>query len=158
MVGRHVGGRVAHIGRVVTAVGGHTVQVELVAERAVAHHRRSPLSVQACDGCCCGTSRKHPHVDHPGQRERLAAATVAVGGGYRTVGCVGECSFSNVVVVRRGSRRWWIGHVLDPAVEEALCSWLSGGARGTPPPVVLDRCFHRAAGPARIATPTPQER
>ena len=135
-----------------------TTGVQLHLRGSASHHRRSPLSVQACDGCCCGTTRKHPHVDHEDQRERLSAATVATGGRYRTVGCVGECSFSNVVIVRRGSRRWWVGQVLESEVEDALCSWLASGASDTPPPVVLDRCFHLAAGPARTAAPTSQER
>lgn len=137
---------------------GHPTQVELDPARSATHRRRSELSVQACDGCCCGTSRKHPHVDHAGQRERLQAATVAAGGRFRTVDCVGECSFSNVVIVRRGSRRWWVGQVLEPQVEDELCAWVSAGARGTPPPVVLDRCFHLAAGPARTPAPVPEER
>lgn len=116
-----------------------------------AHRPGTQLSVQACDGCCCGTTRKHPHVDHAGQRDRLAAATHAAGGRFRAVDCVGECSFSNVVIVRRGWRRWWVGEVLDAPTERALCTWLAHGAQGTPPPEVLDRCFHRSTGPMRQA-------
>ena len=113
---------------------------------AARHERQSALSVQVCDGCCCGTERKHPGVDHAGIRELLAAAIERAGGHMRIVGCVDECSRSNVVIVRpsgSGSGRTWIGDVLDDDVVHALCGWIATGATAPQPPDIAARVFHR---------------
>ena len=109
------------------------------------------MRVQVCDGCCCGTERKHPGIDHAAIRELLAAAAERAGGHMRVVGCVDECSRSNVVIVRpagsglaSGAKRTWIGDVLDDDVVHALCSWISTGATTPQPPAVAARVFHRA--------------
>lgn len=85
--------------------------------------------VLLCDGCCCGTDRKHPEVDHGAQRERLIHAARRGGGTARSTGCVGRCAESNVVVVRhRGGRATWLGRVLDHRTQRAVAAWLSAGA------------------------------
>lgn len=93
--------------------------------------RGGHVSVSVCDGCCCGTTRKHPDVDHAGQRRRIAAAVQSTGGSCRVVGCVDECHASNVVVVRwpRSSHRaLWLGGVLDEGATAAVENWLASGA------------------------------
>ncbi len=88
---------------------------------------KSVQSVQVCDGCCCGTVRKHPDVDHATQRACIAEATEAGGGRFHVVGCLDQCHASNVVVVRRGAQRIWLGQILAPAVTDELCTWLAAG-------------------------------
>jgi hypothetical protein len=93
--------------------------------------RGGHVNVSVCDGCCCGTTRKHPEVDHAEQRRRIAAAVQSAGGSCRVVGCVDECHASNVIVVRwpRSSHRaLWLGGVLDERATAAVEDWLSGGA------------------------------
>lgn len=91
--------------------------------------RRPAFRVLLCDGCCCGTLRKHPDVDHAAQRERLGHAARAGGGSVRTTGCVDRCAESNVVVVRhRDGNATWLGRVLGQEVERAMSRWLAAGA------------------------------
>jgi len=87
--------------------------------------RRGPSDVSAlvCRGCCCGTA-KHPGTDHEAQTAAVRAACRT-----RVVGCLGECSRSNVIVVRRASGdRFWLGHVVTATSTAALCSWIAAGA------------------------------
>jgi (2Fe-2S) ferredoxin len=85
--------------------------------------------VLLCDGCCCGTERKHPDVDHAAQRSRLGHAARRGGGSVRTTGCLDRCSESNVIVVRRSDGpTTWLGRVLDQDAERAVAVWLSAGA------------------------------
>ncbi|MCW2506633.1 MAG: hypothetical protein JWO79_4917, partial [Actinomycetia bacterium] len=51
--------------------------------------------VTVCRGCCCGTERKHPGIDHDG----LLAALAEVGA-VRVSDCLDVCEDSNVVVVQ----------------------------------------------------------
>lgn len=99
-----------------------------------------------CRGCCCGTERKHPDVDHDAQLETLTIAARAGGGHCRVVDCVDECWASNVVVVRRSGAHeptLWLGGVLDVEQTRALANWLADGAHGAPPhdiaPLVVER-------------------
>ena len=65
----------------------------------------------------------------------------------RVVGCVDECSRSNVVIVQpsgSGSGRTWIGDVLDDDVVNALCGWIATGATAPQPPDIAARVFRRA--------------
>jgi len=65
----------------------------------------------------------------------------------RVVDCVGECSRSNVVIVRpagASSARTWIGGVLDDEVVQTLCEWIATGATAPRPPDIATRVFHRA--------------
>lgn len=86
------------------------------------------LSVLVCRGCCCGTS-KHPDVDHEAQVETFRRS---LPGGIRArlfeVDCLGPCSRSNVVVVRRDGVRRWFGQILETETTEALADWVRDGA------------------------------
>ncbi|WP_329111252.1 hypothetical protein OG792_13615 [Micromonospora sp. NBC_01699] len=109
-----------------------------------------------CRGCCCGSVRKHPEVDHAGQVERLRAE---VGAEHRvrvTDDCLDACERSNVVVVHpspagraAGARPVWFGFVLDdPAVDE-IAAWVRAGGPGVVPlPPVLELYSVPAPGPA----------
>lgn len=117
----------------------------------VMHEQRRPLSVQACDGCCCGTERKHPGVEHARQRELLRDAAHRGGGRYRTVGCLDACVASNVVVVRRPSGdRVWFGRVLEASTLAALCGWIAGGAHGDAPAEIAAHVFTPGANAVEL--------
>lgn len=90
---------------------------------------RPAFRVLLCDGCCCGTLRKHPDVDHAAQRDRLGHAARSGGGSVRTTGCLDRCVESNVVVVRHpDGRATWLGRVLDQEAERAVSRWFAAGA------------------------------
>lgn len=97
------------------------------------------IRVLICRGCCCGTERKHPEVDHDGQIVAISARARA-----RVVDCVGECAHSNVVIVRSGDgSSVWLGGINNPAITAALCEWLGAGAPQPPPQVLQSRVFVR---------------
>jgi predicted metal-binding protein len=87
------------------------------------------VSVLVCRGCCCGTPRKHPGVDHAAQAATLRSALPA-GVPLREVDCLGHCERSNVVVVRSAGQRRWFGEVLDPADTAALAAWVAATTTG----------------------------
>ena len=96
--------------------------------------------VTACRGCCCGTDRKHPAVDHGALLERLVAA-VGDRGRVRTSECLGPCKQSNVVVVapapaarREGARPTWVRAVLDDATVDDIAAWVGAGGPGVAEP------------------------
>ena len=99
--------------------------------------------ITVCRGCCCGTERKHPGVDHERQLETLRAR-VAV----RVVDCIDACEVSNVVVVQpsraarqAGARPVWVGEVLDDEAVLGVADWVDAGGPGVaaPPAVVRAR-------------------
>ena len=97
---------------------------------------RSSCTVSVCRDCCCGTRRKHPHVDHDALLQRLVSGTqgrarVAVST------CLLACQSSNVVVVapgRRGreagGRPVWFQQVLDDSAVDAIAEWVHRGGPG----------------------------
>jgi (2Fe-2S) ferredoxin len=101
--------------------------------------------VTVCRGCCCGTARKHPGIDHAGQLARLTAG-LGASGRVRVSDCLDACSESNVVVVapspegrRAGARPVWLSGVLDPQCTEEIVAWVRAGGPGVcEPPVLLD--------------------
>jgi len=106
-----------------------------------------------CDGCCCGTERKHPGVDHSGIRDRIRVAAMSAGGHSRVVGCVGACGFSNVVIVRPAgftTGRVWVGGVLDDDAVDSLCDWISTGAVAPMPAEVAPRVFSDSSTQTRV--------
>jgi len=91
------------------------------------------LTVLVCRGCCCGRSAKHPDVNHQAQVDAIERAVESTDRArVLIVDCVGECSHSNVVVVRhRGltgaTTTTWLGAVLGNRRTRALCDWLAAG-------------------------------
>jgi hypothetical protein len=93
-------------------------------------------TVFLCRGCCCGTDRKHPHVEHAALLRRMrdqAGYRVQV----RVSDCLGPCERSNVAVVvpgrqarRAGARPVWLGWVLDDEVTDAIAAWARAGGPG----------------------------
>lgn len=94
--------------------------------------------VVACRGCCCGSTDKHPGVDHAAELqmlERFAEAnphTVRL----RTSDCLGPCEHANVVVVRpspagrrAGGRPIWLAR-LDAHALRTLQAWVKAGGPG----------------------------
>ena len=99
------------------------------------------LSVLVCRGCCCGTS-KHPDVDHEAQVETLRRSLPdSTRARLFDVDCLGPCSRSNVVVVRRDGVRRWFGQILDDEVTQALAGWVHEGASEPLPALVAAHEF-----------------
>ncbi|MEE2038876.1 (2Fe-2S) ferredoxin domain-containing protein [Nocardiopsis sp. CT-R113] len=106
-----------------------------------------PCQLTVCRGCCCGTRKKVPGVDHKAQLARLSAIddhsgrTVPV----RTSKCLGICFQANVVVVQpsqegraAGGKPVWLGRVTEDALVEAVDDWIFDGGPGVAPlPAVL---------------------
>lgn len=117
--------------------------------------RSTGCTVLVCRGCCCGTERKHPDVDHAAQLAALEAAVVGVPGGrVRVVDCLDECSRSNVVVVRDRATgtRVWLGEVNEAAVTDALADWLAAWETtgGALPAALAAHAFVPATAPADV--------
>ena len=99
--------------------------------------REARPRVLLCRDCCCGTTRKHPDVDHDAQLAALSAVART-----RIVSCVNECSRSNVVIVRFGDERAiWLEAVNSETVTNALCDWISARGADPPPLMVRDKVF-----------------
>ncbi|WP_193518478.1 (2Fe-2S) ferredoxin domain-containing protein [Nocardiopsis kunsanensis] len=107
----------------------------------------APCRLTVCRGCCCGTRKKVPGVDHEAQLARLSTIEDHTG---RTVpvrrsDCLDRCSEANVVVVQpsargraAGGRPVWLGRVTDDHLVEALDDWIFEGGPGlTPLPEAL---------------------
>ncbi|MEV6235395.1 hypothetical protein [Lentzea sp. NPDC051838] len=97
--------------------------------------------ITVCRGCCCGTERKHPEVDHDRQldvlRSRLATVKVA--------DCLDACESSNIVVVQpspaarsNGAKPVWVGSILDDEALHGVADWVDAGGPGVaaPPPAI----------------------
>lgn len=85
--------------------------------------RPSPR-VLVCRGCCCGSTRKHPEIDH--EEQVVAISSVAR---TRVVDCVDECSHSNLVIVRpRPGESIWLGSLNSDTLTDELCDWLDASA------------------------------
>jgi len=103
-------------------------------------HPRTDVAL--CRGCCCGTDRKHPDIDHALQGAQLREAAESTGGTLRHTGCLGPCDRSNVVVVRpEGQRPVWFGRMLDERMNRALVTWIARGATGPFPAELVSRRF-----------------
>lgn len=105
---------------------------------------RAP-DVVLCRACCCGTTGKHPDVDHDAQRAALEQAARRTGARLVVADCLDACARSNVVVVRprgRGTPRpVWLGDVLDDERTQAVAAWATAGGPGVAPlPPVLETC------------------
>ncbi|SFM59929.1 hypothetical protein SAMN05216207_1001266 [Pseudonocardia ammonioxydans] len=102
-------------------------------------------AVTVCRGCCCGSGRKHPGVDHAALLERLTTGTDGHAR-LRTSDCLGPCTDSDVVVVgpvpsarRAGARPVWLRRVLDATAADAVAGWVRAGGPGVAErPAALD--------------------
>jgi (2Fe-2S) ferredoxin len=108
----------------------------------------TPCKLTVCRGCCCGTRKKVPGVDHKAQLARLsaiddhAARRVPV----RTSKCLGICFEANVVVVQpsrqgraAGGNPVWLGRMTEDRLLEALDDWIFDGGPGIAPlPALLE--------------------
>lgn len=117
---------------------------------------RSGAVVLLCRGCCCGTSDKHPKVDHDAQQRRLETAVDAHPGvALRVVDCLDECDRSNVAILRRSygparERDTWLGGLLTDRPTTALVAWIADGGVG-PLPDALSGLRFRHVPPRRRA-------
>jgi hypothetical protein len=110
-------------------------------------------TVTVCRDCCCGSSEKHPSVDHDAQLERLREA-LTPSHRVRTSLCLDVCAEANVMVVhpgpaarRRGATPVWFGLVVDDAVEADVVAWVQAGGPGVAEiPPVLDLSVIPAPG------------
>lgn len=122
--------------------------------------RKAPTgpTVTVCRGCCCGTTTKHPGVDHRAQLERLRADT-GDAGRITVSDCLDACAQSNVVVVSpsargraAGARPVWVLGVLDAATEDEITAWVRAGGPGiADPPGMLDLRVFQPARRVRAA-------
>lgn len=97
-------------------------------------------TVTVCRGCCCGTVKKHPTIDHGARLANLRDLVEGVAN-LRMSDCLGPCDRSNVVVVspsrrgqQAGGRPRWLGHVLDARAETDISNWLRDGGPGLAQP------------------------
>ncbi len=93
-----------------------------------------------CRGCCCGTRRKHPDVDHDGIAEILAHES-GIGTELVNTDCLWQCALSNLVVVnpsadarRAGARPVWIQKVNTLERARAIAEWVRRGGPGIAEP------------------------
>lgn len=117
--------------------------------------------ITVCRGCCCGTERKHPEVDHDRQLEVLRARLASV----RVADCLDACEVSNVVVVQpspaaraAGAKPAWVGSVLDDDVVQGVADWVAAGGPGlaAPPPSVMARIVPAPSTPPGPASTSPK--
>ena len=114
--------------------------------------------IRMCRGCCCGTVRKHPLVDHDtiaDVLEHTAGPDVEV----VRVDCLWACDLSNVVVVnpsaqarRQGARPAWLAKVNTVERACAVADWVRRGGPGIAEPSAEVGEVLTAAGLRRIST------
>ncbi|MEU8276432.1 hypothetical protein ACFYOK_31590 [Microbispora bryophytorum] len=93
-----------------------------------------------CRGCCCGSSRKVPRLDHDAQVRRLSEVAEV-----RVTDCLNVCEQANVIVVRpspagraAGGRPVWLGLVNQMEAADDIADWIRAGGPGlAEPPAVL---------------------
>src|SRR5690242_14199308 len=114
--------------------------------------RDDTCTLTVCRDCCCGSTEKHPDVDHDAQLVALRA-----GDGrhrVRVSECLSVCERANVVVVqpspaarRGGARPVYLGDLLEPAALDAVTAWLTAGGPGVAemPARLREHCFDASA-------------
>ncbi|GAA3084611.1 (2Fe-2S) ferredoxin domain-containing protein [Streptosporangium carneum] len=106
--------------------------------------------ITVCRGCCCGSARKVPGLDHDEQLRRLSQVA-----DVRVSDCLDVCEQANVVVVRpspagraAGGRPVWLGLVNHPEAAEDIAGWIRAGGPGLAPmPDIL--ALHALTPPGR---------
>jgi len=96
------------------------------ATAAPAVKKGKPPKVWVCRGCCCGTLRRHPGVDHDVLLERAKAGAREAGAKFEVTDCLGPCGQGNIVVVRAAGRIRWFGGMNDERSTGALLAHLRG--------------------------------
>jgi (2Fe-2S) ferredoxin len=110
------------------------------------------VRIRVCRDCCCGTSEKHPDVDH----DALLAELIAGTSGHADVGvttCLLACDHSNVVVVSPGPH--WFGGVLTRQAVADVAAWVRAGGPELALPKTLER--HRIRPPLQASAPASWE-
>lgn len=114
-------------------------------------------TVTVCRGCCCGTRKKHPDVDHDAQLDVLRDSVRDVAR-VRTSDCLDDCKRSNVVVVSpsragrtEGGRPIWLQKVLTTSAVHAIGDWIRAGGPGvaSAPPDVERHVYRPGASPKK---------
>lgn len=118
-------------------------------------------SVQVCRGCCCGTLRKHPEVDHDAQLAAWRRAAAVAGTRLYVTGCQGLCSHSNLVTLRHRRHRLTLGGVLTQADTAAVAAWIADPTRpvGAQRLVVdgpIEATLISFNQPVALSTPSPE--
>lgn len=111
-------------------------------------------TVTVCRGCCCGTTKKRPNVDHAERLETLRDL-LAGAAAVRVTDCLGPCERSDVMVVspspagrRAGARPVWLGQLNGRHEAGAIADWVHEGGPGFADlPESLRRSLFRYAGP-----------
>lgn len=111
----------------------------------------APICVLLCRDCCCGTTRKHPDVDHDAQESVLRDAALASGGKLIRTRCLGVCERSNVVVVKTPQQTLWFGDTLSPERTERIAGVVRAG--GTELKSQQDTAFNVVARRSRCPEP-----
>jgi len=114
----------------------------------VADPADQPCRLVVCRGCCCGTKKKVPGVDHKAQLARLSGLEDHEGRSVpvRVSKCLGICFKANVVVVQpsskgraSGGRPVWLGDFARDKLVDELDDWIFEGGPGIAPlPAVLE--------------------
>ncbi len=95
------------------------------------------MTVTLCRGGRCGGD-KHPDFDHEAQLALIEAAAQAHRAAEcRTTDCLALCSASNVVIIRDGRERFFLGRTAGDSATKMLAEWLASG--GGPLPDQLRR-------------------
>ena len=119
-------------------------------------------TVTVCRDCCCGSTTKHPDVDHDGQLQALRDGVAGYG---RVVvsQCLLACDRSNVMVVtpsttarRAGASSVWLAGVSTGEHVAALTDWiLAGGPSAFAVPEALRSLVSVRPALAPALTPEP---
>jgi len=111
-------------------------------------------TVTVCRGCCCGTPKKRPNVDHAERLENLHALLAGIAR-VRVTDCLGPCERSDVMVVtpspsarKAGAKPVWLGQLNGRHEASAIAEWVEDGGPGFATlPESLRRSTFRQAGP-----------
>ncbi|WP_326594550.1 (2Fe-2S) ferredoxin domain-containing protein [Streptomyces sp. NBC_01803] len=114
-------------------------------QKAASTRKPASPTVAVCRGCCCGTTRMVPRLDHAAQLVDLRTALAGVAT-VRSTDCLGVCERANVIVIQpsaegreAGGRPVWLGQVNDPDAVADITAWVNDGGPGlAEAPEVLD--------------------
>jgi (2Fe-2S) ferredoxin len=94
--------------------------------------------IWVCHGCCCGTMRKHPDVDHRRLRRIIKRRGAEAGCRVTVTDCLGPCGQGNIVVVRRGGEIRWFRKMHSRKRTKRLTRFLLDGGDLTALPPALE--------------------